>query len=56
MGFLHSISYFHCLAHPCDQNKGGCEAMCKKQGDQAVCSCIGPGKVLAKDNKHCVKG
>ena len=41
--------------HPCDKtNKAGCEQLCKKKGDEAVCKCK-PGFKLAKNRKNCTK-
>lgn len=41
------------LEHPCDQdNNGGCERICKKEGAGRSCACP-EGFKLAADNKKC---
>ena len=35
---IHKI-YISSSVHPCDQNKGGCEQTCVKDGDNAKCTC-----------------
>ena len=43
------------VVHPCDQeNKGGCEQLCTKKDDQAVCGC-NEGYRVATDPKKCEK-
>ena len=54
--FSHSITYFHSLVHPCDQDNGGCEDKCVKEGAKFSCVCNAAGKVLGHDQKSCVKG
>ena len=44
------------LVHPCDKpNRGGCEQICKKKGDGAVCQCKA-GFILSEDGKQCDPG
>ena len=43
--------------HPCDlKDKGGCEQVCTKKDDQAVCGCNEGFKVSTTDPKKCEKG
>ena len=43
--------------HPCDkETKGGCDQICNKDGDDAVCACNEPDYKLAEDGKSCDKG
>ena len=43
--------------HPCDQeDKGGCEHLCTKKDDLAVCVCNKGYKVSTTDPKKCEKG
>ena len=51
-----SIPYFNLSisVHPCEQNKAGCEHICKRKGDNAICKCR-EGFKLAGDGKLCVK-
>jgi len=39
--------------HPCDVGNGGCEQVCVKDGDNAVCFCE-EGFELAPDDKSCI--
>ena len=42
--------------HPCDtENKAGCEHICQKKNEKAVCKCK-PGYTLKEDGKSCRKG
>ena len=43
---------FCLLVHPCDDNNGGCEQECEKDGDKAKCQCRDGYKV---DGKVCGK-
>ena len=43
--------------HPCDkETKGGCDQICNKDGDDAVCSCNEPDYKLGEDGKSCEEG
>ena len=47
--------YLFITVHPCDSaEKGGCEHVCNKDGDQSVCSC-NDGYKLKEDQHSCVK-
>ena len=57
---------FHCsfvficnifsLVHPCDEaNRGGCQHICLKRNNMAVCKCK-LGFTLEEDGKSCEKG
>ena len=47
---------FFIETHPCDKpNKGGCQQICSKKGDEAECECD-EGFKLAADGKSCDKG
>ena len=41
--------------HPCDKEHGGCEQICQKKGNEALCKCR-PGFLLAEDGKRCNPG
>ena len=44
------------LVHPCDKpTKGGCEQVCDKKGDEALCGCKEGYKVSAEDKSKCTK-
>ena len=43
--------------HECDKpTKGGCEQICTKKGDEAICKCKTPEFKLSTDGKSCDKG
>ena len=49
------MSIYTILAHPCDKpTKGGCDQVCKKDGDKSSCSC-NEGYRLEEDGKSCEK-
>ena len=42
--------------HPCDKpSKGGCEQMCEKMGNEAICKC-NAGYTLEADGQSCSEG
>ena len=43
------------IVHPCDINAGGCDHVCSRVGDSAVCSCLN-GLILGSDGKSCIEG
>ena len=41
--------------HPCDKaEKGGCEQICNKKGEKALCGCNDGFKVSTEDSTQCV--
>ena len=49
---LHSLS-----VHPCDKDdKGGCEQVCEKKGEEAVCKCNEGFKPTEEDANKCEEG
>ena len=55
MKFLIPFKYISRFSvHPCDQeDKGGCEQVCTKNDDLAVCGCNQGYKVSTTDPKKC---
>ena len=54
---VHKTEIIVLPVHPCDKpNKGGCEQICDKDGEKAVCSCVSPyDYTLSANGKTCDK-